>query len=82
MPKAIQIKKEVAAPWKDICCHRCFIAKSDKKKCKCRCKGNHHGEAYKTKNNDKKTEIQEGDIWLSEEDLKKHEEWMEKQKPQ
>jgi hypothetical protein len=29
------------------CCTRCYAAKSDAKKCRCRCKGNHHGQAHK-----------------------------------
>ena len=30
-------------PWKGICCSRCFNALSDKTRCKCRCRGEHHG---------------------------------------
>jgi hypothetical protein len=29
-------------PWKGFCCKRCYFAKSDKKKCKCRCHGLNH----------------------------------------
>lgn len=54
MPEAIQVKKKSEQPpWKDVCCSRCYVAKSDKKKCKCRCKSGHHGEAYKTKDAEK-----------------------------
>ena len=50
MPEAIQVKKKAESkPWKDICCSRCFVAKSEKKKCKCHCHGEHHAEAYKSK---------------------------------
>ncbi len=41
MPK---VKKE-PKPYTGICCARCYTAKSEKKKCKCRCHGVHHGEA-------------------------------------
>jgi len=30
-------------PWREICCIRCWKATSDKKKCRCRCHGKHHG---------------------------------------
>jgi len=30
--------------WKGFCCARCYRAKSDKKRCRCRCHGTHHGE--------------------------------------
>lgn len=30
-------------PWTGFCCKRCYFAKSDKKKCKCRCLGKNHG---------------------------------------
>ena len=36
--------------YKGICSSRCFKAKSDKKRCRCKCKGNHHGEALQKKN--------------------------------
>jgi hypothetical protein len=29
------------------CCTRCYTAKSNVKKCRCRCRGQHHGQAYK-----------------------------------
>jgi hypothetical protein len=29
--------------WKGICSPRCWKAKSDPKRCKCKCKGLHHG---------------------------------------
>ena len=28
----------------EICCTRCFKAKSPKEKCKCKCEGAHHSE--------------------------------------
>jgi hypothetical protein len=31
-------------PWTGLCCARCYRAKSDKKRCRCRCHGAHHGE--------------------------------------
>jgi hypothetical protein len=30
-------------PWKGVCSSRCYFAESDKKRCKCRCRGQHHG---------------------------------------
>jgi len=31
-------------PWTGLCCARCYRAKSDKKRCRCRCHGAHHAE--------------------------------------
>jgi len=30
-------------PWAGVCCSRCYVAKSDKTKCKCKCHGARHG---------------------------------------
>ncbi|MCJ7559619.1 hypothetical protein MUO79_03245 [Candidatus Bathyarchaeota archaeon] len=30
--------------WKGICSSGCYMAKTDKKKCKCKCHGEHHGK--------------------------------------
>lgn len=38
-PSSPQEKK----PWAGVCCSRCYVAKSDKTKCKCRCHGTWHG---------------------------------------
>ena len=40
------VKKPEASepePWKGICSSGCYSAKTDKKKCKCKCHGQHHG---------------------------------------
>jgi hypothetical protein len=37
--KQAQIQEK---PWKGICCRRCWFAKTDPKKCKCRCRGTNH----------------------------------------
>lgn len=34
-------------PWKHMCCKRCWYAKSDKKKCRCRCHGVNHQEGLR-----------------------------------
>jgi ParB/RepB/Spo0J family partition protein len=36
-------------PWAGVCCSRCFVAKSDKTKCKCKCHGAHHGIGRRVK---------------------------------
>lgn len=36
--------QDARTPWRGICCSRCYRAKSDKKRCRCRCHGQHHGE--------------------------------------
>ena len=33
-----------ASAWKGVCSFRCYVAKTDKKKCKCKCHGVHHGK--------------------------------------
>ena len=38
--------KSVEKIWMGKCSFGCFHAKSDKKKCKCRCQGELHGKAY------------------------------------
>ena len=43
-PKATEIK-----PWSGVCSSRCYSAETDKKKCKCRCKGARHGKAHTEK---------------------------------
>ena len=30
-------------PWKGLCCSACYNAKTDKKRCVCRCHGAYHG---------------------------------------
>jgi hypothetical protein len=34
----------VQEPWRGVCSSRCYFARTDKKRCKCRCKGEHHGK--------------------------------------
>jgi hypothetical protein len=41
-------------PWKGFCCKRCYFAKSDKKKCKCRCLGKNHAASNLNFNQNKK----------------------------
>lgn len=36
---------KVPKPWDDICCSRCWHAET--KRCRCRCKGEFHGQAHK-----------------------------------
>jgi hypothetical protein len=45
-PKSCSLKdsEESQEPWKGVCSSRCYFAQSDKKRCKCRCKGEHHGK--------------------------------------
>lgn len=43
---------QVTLEGKGQCCKRCFTAKTDKKKCRCRCKGQHHGKAHKFEKTD------------------------------
>jgi len=46
------IKKPEASepkPWKGICSSGCYSAKTDRKKCKCKCRGQHHGKGNMTK---------------------------------
>jgi hypothetical protein len=44
--KPVQSEKE-EKPWKGVCCKRCWYAKSDKKKCRCRCHGANHQEGFR-----------------------------------
>jgi hypothetical protein len=34
-------------PWKGICCKQCWFAKTEPKKCKCRCHGENHQKGLK-----------------------------------
>ncbi len=44
MPEVVEQSKKIEKPWKVLgCCVRCYKAMSDKKKCRCRCHGQHHG---------------------------------------
>jgi len=40
-------------PWKGRCCFGCFVAKTDRKKCKCRCRGEHHGKGQQARRAEK-----------------------------
>lgn len=43
-------KKQVAIqekPWSGICCKRCWYAKTEPPKCKCRCHGVNHQKGFK-----------------------------------
>jgi len=46
------LPKKEDNPYKDICCARCYAAKSDVKKCKCRCQGAHHGQGHRRMSDD------------------------------
>ena len=46
MPEMIEQPEQATKPWKGVCCSRCYMAKTDKTKCKCRCKGEHHGKGH------------------------------------
>jgi ribosomal protein L19E len=35
-----------AEAWRGVCSSGCYRAKTDKKKCKCRCGGEHHGKGH------------------------------------
>jgi len=51
-PKVFHSRKEDPSkykPWKGICSSRCYVAKTDKKKCKCKCHGQHHGKEHTAK---------------------------------
>ena len=37
-------EKTKAEAWRGICSSGCYGAKTDKKKCKCKCQGEHHGK--------------------------------------
>jgi hypothetical protein len=52
--KPEEIKSE---PWKGICSSGCYAAKTDRKKCKCKCRGQHHGKGNTTKENETLTEF-------------------------
>jgi len=51
-------------PWITLgCSSRCYMAGSDKKKCKCKCHGEHHGigrQAIEEKAKQEKLEVEEG----------------------
>ena len=49
LPKA----KTEAPPWKGMCSSRCFMAKTDRKKCKCRCRGEYHSKGQQLKSKEK-----------------------------
>jgi len=56
-------KETMNKPWKGICCSRCYNAESDKKKCKCRCHGEHHNigrQATQDKVKQEKLEVEKG----------------------
>jgi hypothetical protein len=43
-PPSPKESAELQEPWRGVCSSRCYFAESDKKRCKCRCKGDHHGK--------------------------------------
>jgi len=45
--------KSEESPWKGVCSSRCYTAKTDKKRCKCRCKGEHHAKGQQRKRESK-----------------------------
>jgi len=49
MPEMIEQPEQATKPWKGVCCSRCYMAKTDKTKCKCRCKGAYHGKGFMKK---------------------------------
>jgi hypothetical protein len=49
-PKESEDFKE---PWKGVCSSRCYFAESDKKRCKCKCRGEHHGKGHQLRQEEK-----------------------------
>jgi len=49
-PKA---KLEDPETWKGSCSSRCYVAKTDRKRCKCKFKGEHHGKSQQRKREEK-----------------------------
>jgi hypothetical protein len=37
-----QLEQHPVKPWKGLCCKRCWEARTDKTRCKCRCHGANH----------------------------------------
>ena len=58
-----ELQNEVvqSKPWKGICCKRCWFAKTEPKKCKCRCHGENHQKGNK-KLQDKDENLSEGEM--------------------
>jgi len=43
--------------WRGVCSAGCYRAKTDRKKCKCRCRGKHHGKGQLSKREEKGKEF-------------------------
>lgn len=55
MPEAIIVKKKAEAkPWTDVCSKKCWFAKHDR--CRCKCKKRNHGKGLQKRLDDKQEE--------------------------
>ena len=54
--RSIKDSEVIQEPWKGVCSSRCYFAESDKKRCKCRCKGEHHGKGQANRREDRAIE--------------------------